>query len=194
VTPSPPDRTTNIVGALVLTVADAVRAAAEAAAQHTDAAPAAITSLLAAPAGRSIDQLRQVVGLTPSGGVRLVDRLVADGLAERRRGTDRRTVVVVLTPRGRRTARAILTARARAVERTLSVLDDDERAVFGDLVERLVAGAARRRYADRVAGEPPSTGWMCRLCDMVACGRDDGSCPAAAAATDAAGGSPERAD
>jgi hypothetical protein len=30
---------------------------------------------------------------------------------------------------------------------------------------------------------PRTGGWVCRLCDQVACGRDQGRCPAATAAS-----------
>src|SRR4051794_41929024 len=59
----------------------------------------------------SIDLLRQVLGLTPSGAVRLVDRLAADGLVRRTPGPDGRQVAVVLTARGRRAAAAVASAR-----------------------------------------------------------------------------------
>jgi MarR family transcriptional repressor of emrRAB len=39
------------------------------------AAPAALVALHEFLCGASIDQLRQVVGLTPSGAVRLIDKL-----------------------------------------------------------------------------------------------------------------------
>jgi DNA-binding MarR family transcriptional regulator len=42
-------------------------------------------------------------------------------------------------------------------------------------------GAARRVTAERADG----TAWICRLCDLGACGRADGRCPAANAARDA---------
>ena len=52
-------------------------------------APAALNALEGYLGGEPIDTLRQVLGLTHSGAVRLVDRLVAEGLAERRPGPTR---------------------------------------------------------------------------------------------------------
>src|SRR4051812_31662731 len=92
------DRTTNMFGALTLVAADAIRQATEQAANHTAAAPAALVALYEFLDGHSVDDLCQVVGLTPSGAVRLVDRLAADGHVERHTGADRRSVSVVLTP------------------------------------------------------------------------------------------------
>ena len=48
----------------------------------------ALSALHGLTGGQSIDALRRVVGLTHSGAVRLVDRLVAAGPAERRAGAD----------------------------------------------------------------------------------------------------------
>ena len=52
----------------------------------------------------TVDQLCQVLGLTHSGGVRLVDRLAGAGLVERGPGADRRSRSVRLTAAGRRAA------------------------------------------------------------------------------------------
>ena len=38
--------------------------------------------------------------------------------------------------------------------------------------------------ADGDTPEDPVGGWLCRLCDFEACGRDRGLCPAAGAASD----------
>ena len=171
------DRLNNVVGALALAVTDAVRQSAEEASGHTDAGPAALTILLTTPHGRSVDELRRAVGLTPSGGVRLVDRLVGDGLVERRPGTDGRSVLVTLTRRGRRIARTTLTARADAIERILAPLDAGQRAMLEGLVETMLGAHVVEKLR-----APRTGGWVCRLCDQVACGRDQGKCPAATAA------------
>lgn len=181
------DRTANLLGALALVTSDAVRSVTDRAARHTDAGPAALASLFASPDGRSIDELRRMVGLTPSGGVRLVDRLVAAGLAERRAAPDRRSVIVTLTPSGRRAGRAVLGARAKALDRILHPLSTDERTLFEQLAEKLIGAHAVERLAERANGETPAGGWTCRLCDQQACGRDRGHCPAANAAASVGG-------
>ena len=130
----------QLLGALSLAVADELRAAAEGASGQIAAAPAALVALHDLLDGRSVDRLRRAVGLTPSGGVRLVDRLVADGYVERRPGPDARTLAVALTPEGRRVARDVLAARTAAVEAVLAPLDDDERATLERLHEKLIAG------------------------------------------------------
>ncbi len=181
-------RLTNLVGALAVALADAVDAATREASAHTGAAPAALTSLLDLLDGRSVDDLRQAVDLTHSGGVRLVDRLVADGLAERRPGRDARSVSVVLTAAGRRLARGTQTARLDALAEVLGTLDARERAQLTAIAEKLIGAVVDQRLDARAAGAVPPGGWLCRLCDPVACGRPDGSCPAAIAATLGLGG------
>jgi len=176
------DRTTNLVGAFAMLATDAVREATERAAGHRDSAPAALVALYESARGRSVDELRQVVGLTPSGGVRLVDRLVAAGHAERRTGSDRRTVLVMLTPRGRRAAKAVQGARMQAVDGVLAGLTAAERLSLGKLVAKLIGTSTLERLSQRRRGEVPAGGWLCRLCDFSACGRDRDECPAATAA------------
>jgi hypothetical protein len=103
--------------------------------------------------------------------VRLVDRLAEAGLVRRADGPDRRSTVVVLTPAGRRAARRVTDSRAALLRDALAVLTPDERRQFGALAGRIVAGLARP--------SGPSGGWMCRLCDLRACGRAEGRCPVA---------------
>ena len=118
----------------------------------------------------SIDLLRQVLGLTPSGAVRLVDRLAADGLVRRTAGADGRQVAVALTAKGRRAAAAVAGARARVLSDALGDLSAEERRVLDRLVGRLLVGQLRG---------PGATRWTCRLCDTKACGRLEGRCPLA---------------
>ena len=106
-----------------------------------------------------------MVGLTHSGAVRLVDRLVAAGLAERRVGTDGRAVALQLTPEGRRSARRVLSRREAAVEGVLAPLTPSERATLAALHERLLGSLTSGQVERRR---------VCRLCDVEACGRD---CP-----------------
>ena len=180
------ERTNNLLAALAVAIADDVRRATERAAGRSDAVPAVLASLRWAPQGRTIDEIRQIVGLTPSGGVRVVDRMVDDGLARRGRGDDRRTVVVTLTPRGRHVARAVLAARSAAVERYLGDLGEADRARLETLAERLLTTHVRQRLIERSTGEHPA--WTCRLCDQDACGRPAGDCPAQREAQRAAAG------
>ena len=120
----------NALGALALEVARRVQEAGDAASPHGASVPAALAALHGLTGGQSIDALRRVVGLTHSGAVRLVDRLAAAGLAERRVGADGRAVALQLTPEGRRAARRVLARREAAIEGVLAPLTATERATL----------------------------------------------------------------
>jgi len=174
----------NIVGALTLALSDAVGSATEAASGQTGATPAALVSLLDLLAGHSVDDLRQAIDVTHSGGVRLIDRLVRDGLAERRPGADARSVAIVLTSRGKRLAWRTQAARRSALADVLGVLDERERTQLEAITEKLIGAVVSLRLDDRANGDASPGGYLCRLCDPVGCGRPDGTCPAATAARD----------
>ena len=155
----------NAVGAFALELARRVQEAGETASPHGASVPAALTALHGLTGGQSIDALRRVVGLTHSGTVRLVDKLAAAGLVERRVGADGRSVALQLTPEGRRAARRVLTRREAAIETALASLTPRDRADLARLHERLLARLTESQQDRRR---------ICRLCDVEACGRD---CP-----------------
>ena len=101
-------RLVNLVGAWTLGMADAIKDATEAAAGMTGAAPAALVALREFLGGRTTEDLAQAVGITHSGAVRLINRLVEAGLVERRPGPDGRSGSIVLTARGRALANRLL--------------------------------------------------------------------------------------
>jgi len=167
------EATANLLGAVALVVADQATAAVEDACAQTGASPAALSTLHHIAADPSLDRLRAVLGLTASGTVRLVDRLVAAGLVTRGPGPDGRTRAVSLTAAGERAASRVTDARAGYLRGLLAGLGEDERrALHGAL------GTVMAAVVDAKDGGP----WICRLCDLVACGRPEGACPAAAAA------------
>jgi DNA-binding MarR family transcriptional regulator len=168
----PLDRAGNLLGALSLAVADRASDALGDAAGHETAAAAlmALHEFLEDP---SVDLLRRVLGLTPSGTVRLVDRLEAAGHVKRQPGRDARSVAVHLTPSGRRAAERVAAARAQVLQDVLAGLSADERRALEALAGRMLVGMMRG---------PGAVRWMCRLCDMTACGRPEGRCPVANAA------------
>lgn len=177
------ERLTNLVGAWAMAVTDRVTAATVSAAGRGGQAPAAVVALHQFAGGCTIERLRHVLGLTHSAAVRLVDGLVADGHVSRDQGAgDRRSVRLRLTPRGRAAARKIAHARREAVAATLADLSDSERRALTAVTERLTANLTELRLEQRARGEPPEGGWLCRLCDMRACGRPEGRCPVAARA------------
>jgi DNA-binding MarR family transcriptional regulator len=167
------DRAGNLLGALALSVSDRTSEAVGDAAGQSQTAAVALSALYHFLDAPSIDLLRRVLGLTPSGTVRLVDRLEEAGYVERRPGRDGREVSLRLTAAGRRAAERVSAARGDILGHALSVLEPDERNQLEALLARLLPGLMRG---------PGATRWMCRLCDMGACGRDEGRCPVANAA------------
>jgi DNA-binding MarR family transcriptional regulator len=77
------DREANLLGALALVITDQTSAAIAAAAGQSGSATAALSALHHFLDRPTLDRLRQVLGPTPSGAVRLVDRLADAGLVTR---------------------------------------------------------------------------------------------------------------
>lgn len=169
----PLDRAANMLGALSLIIADQTAdAVAEAAGRSESAAPA-LSALLHFLDRPTIDLLRQVLGLTSSGTVRLVDRLAESGYVRREPGVDGRSTSVVLTRAGRAAAKRVSAARAEVLLRSLAVLSDAERAALEQVVGKVLVGMMR---------EPGATRWGCRLCDIGVCRGAPGGCPVGNAA------------
>ena len=158
----------NLLTALSLAVDGRLGAAAAAALPHGASAPAALVALESTLAGGTIDALRRVLGLTHSGAVRLVDRLAADGLVERRVGSDARSVSLWLTPQGRRAARRVSAAREAAAEELLSALAPSDRLELTRLLGRVMTAAART---------PEEARRVCRLCEVGVCRDGRWPCP-----------------
>jgi DNA-binding MarR family transcriptional regulator len=161
-------RLANLLGALSLALSDRMLEAPAGTAGLSGTAMAALSALDQFLERPTVDQLSRVVGLTQSGGVRLVDRLEGAGLVRRDPGPDRRTALITLTPSGQRAARAVATARLQMLGTALAPLSEDEEEALAPLIGRLLVGLMR---------EPGATRWICRMCDLSACGRPDGHCP-----------------
>lgn len=167
------DQQANLLGALALAVNDRTAAAISAASGQSGTATAALSALAQFLDRPTIEQLRGVLGLTPSGAVRLVDRLAAAGLVRRGPGEDGRSRSVELTARGRRTASRLAAARAASLDGVLAELSAADRATLQALMGRLLA---------KIVQDKDGGAWLCRLCDLSACGRAAGDCPSANAA------------
>lgn len=181
-TSSSPDslELSNRLAALALAISDAVGRTTAVAVGRGAQAPAALASLRQFLTDATIEDLSQALGLTHSATVRLVNRLAADGYVVRRSGSrDGRTVALRLTAAGAAAADRVLAARLATVEMSIRDLTGDDRVALARIVDRLLVGVTRRRLQARSLGEPPTGGWLCRLCDFTACQRPAGSCPAA---------------
>lgn len=150
----------NIVGALVLALSDALLQETQQQAPEPGPAAAAI-ALLGHEPGMPIERLRRALQLSHPGAVRLVDRLVADGLVIRRASPDdRRAVALHLTDAGERSCTAILGARQERLARALDTLEPHERETLGRITEKLLGSLVQnidQAYA------------VCRLCDPKIC-------------------------
>jgi DNA-binding MarR family transcriptional regulator len=162
------DRAGNVLGALSLLIVDRMGDAVRDAAGRSPTAAAALSSLSQFLDRPSVDRLGQVLGLTHSGTVRLVDRLEADGFVRRAGGADGRSVSISLTAAGRRAASRVISARDEVLSSVVAVLTRDERKTLEQLASRLLVGMMRG---------PGATRWGCRLCDFEACGHDEKQCP-----------------
>jgi DNA-binding MarR family transcriptional regulator len=165
--------TANVLGALALVVTDRTADAVAAAAGQNASAAAALSALHHFLDRPTVDQLRKVLGLTHSGAVRLVDRLAAAGLVERGAGADGRTRSVALTEAGRAAAVRVTEARGSLLAGALDGLSPAETATLHALLSRVMAAMVEAKDGGA---------WICRLCDLGACGRAEGHCPAATAA------------
>lgn len=169
----PLDRTANLLGALSLVIADRTADAMAEAGGRPESAAAALSALLHFLDRPSVDRLRQVLGLTSSGTVRLLDRLEDAGYVRRGPGADGRSASISLTEAGQAAAQRVAVARAGVLDGALDVLSPAERAAFDQLAGKVLAGLIRG---------PGATRWICRLCDTPACRGVAGGCPVAVAA------------
>jgi DNA-binding MarR family transcriptional regulator len=159
-------RLSNLMGVMALAASDRMRAGVEGALGWGGAGPAALIHLGAYP-GESAEALHRVLGISQPGTAQLVERLVDQGLLERRPGPDRRTQALHLTARGRRAVDRLIERRTEALGALLAPLTDAERARLTPLLEKIVAGLADDR---------PEALRTCRLCDRESCCREPG-CP-----------------
>ncbi len=163
----------NVLGAVALAVAGQIPVAVTPAGGRSDSAAAALSALYHVLDRPTVDQLCRVLGLTHSGGVRLVDRLAAAGLVERGPGADRRSRSVRLTAAGRRAARRVSERRLGYLTSLLAGFSPAETRALHGLLGRVMGRVVQHKHGGA---------WICRMCDLQACGRAAGNCPAANAA------------
>lgn len=97
---------------------------------------------------RTMSGLAERLRIDPSTATRAVQRLVADGLAERfASADDGRVVKVRVSAEGRRRHAELADRRTTAMARILGAFDAEERATLADLLDRFVASL------DDVVGE-----------------------------------------
>ncbi|MEM7612503.1 MAG: MarR family transcriptional regulator [Pseudomonadota bacterium] len=153
------DRTANLLGAVAIAMTDRIRQNLDATAKRSGEAAAALVVLGYAP-GLSVEPLRQVLGLSHPGTVRLVDRLADDGLVERRRAQDARAVSLHLTKKGTGLRKRLLKQRGGELEVALDGLSKEERASLGVLLSKVLKNLPKSEMDKHN---------ICRLCEVGAC-------------------------
>ena len=149
----------NLLGALSLAVMDRVEQGAREVIGRGGETPAALV-VIGYGQGMTNDKLRRILGLSHSGTVRLVDRLVSDRLVERRQGADGREVALYLTTTGAATRNDLMASRISAVASLLDVLSPTETKQLGSLIRELLARQDTSEL-DRFT--------ICRMCDDRVC-------------------------
>ncbi len=94
-----------------------------------------------APEGRlTMSKLSGDVALTTGGVTRLVDRMVGSGLVARQNcPSDRRSVHVILTPKGQSTLKSAIAEHIEGIDRHLMApLTESERAALGAILTKLL--------------------------------------------------------
>jgi DNA-binding MarR family transcriptional regulator len=154
-------RTANLFGALALEAARAQEAATRVVVGQAGAAAAALVVVAASP-GRTLEQLREPLGLTQPGATRLVERLVQAGWIERGGPGGRRGLRLRLTATGQQVFEELLAARRAALTELLTPLSGQQQAQLAELFETLLAACTH----DRADLER-----LCRLCERRTCKR-----------------------
>ncbi|MEP6837957.1 MAG: MarR family winged helix-turn-helix transcriptional regulator [Bradyrhizobium sp.] len=149
----------NLLGALSLAVMDRIEQGARDVIGRGGETPAALV-VIGYGQGMTNDKLRRILGLSHSGTVRLVDRLVSDRLVERRPGEDAREVALHLTATGAATRNDLMVSRISAVTSLLDVLSPAETKQLGTLIRELLARQDTSEM-DRFT--------ICRMCDDRVC-------------------------
>jgi len=153
------DRIANLLGVVGLDVASRIEKTAREIVNHVGETPAALV-VIGYGLGPSNDQLRRTLNLSHPGTVRLVDRLVADNLVERRQGHDKRSIALFLTDQGMGLRDQLLKGRLAALRPLLLPLTPAEQEALGALLHKILA-SMETSDLERCN--------LCRLCDDSVC-------------------------
>lgn len=155
----------NILGALAVGLTD-LQSAAMAEAASLSVLETSVLLIAFTRPGSIVGDVAKTIGLSHSGAVRTIDRLVDGLLLRKTAGHDRRTVGIRCTLLGRKRAERALSVRAEVMERLLEVVPMKDRKILTTASERLLHLLPR----DRVDA------WrICRFCEHSVCRGKD--CP-----------------
>ena len=153
------DRTANLLHAMATAIADRQLSAMT---ETVELSPTAIAVVLTLGqyTRQSLTDLATITALSHSATVRLVDRLEQEGLVERGKDKQGRSVPVSLTATGQETYTRLRRKQSEALTRLLDPLSQDDKNALTRVAERLLtqltdAGASRDH--------------ICRYCDEAVC-------------------------
>ena len=152
-------RTSNLLGVVGLAIANRIEENAREILRHAGETPAALV-VIGYDLGPSNDQLRRILCLSHTGTVRLVDRLVADGLVERRQGRDKREIALYVSKRGKAVREKLLKGRLAAIQPLLMSLTSVEQEALATLLHKMLSSMETTDMERRT---------LCRLCDDRVC-------------------------
>jgi len=161
----------NAVAAVSLLIADTVAESGSAAAGVSQREWAALVLVATHPV-YSLTWLFPRLGLTQSGAVRLVDRLVDQELLDRAPRPGGREVALTVTADGQDRLDRGAVARSAAVDAIIEHLTPDQQTTLAELADAMLRGGSRERRDADIA---------CRWCDWSSC---DPDCPVDASVTD----------
>jgi MarR family transcriptional regulator, negative regulator of the multidrug operon emrRAB len=154
-------RTANLLGAIGLEAATVLPAG-------RGATMSALVTIAAHP-NRTVEELREPLGLSQPGAARLVQRLVDAGLVERGGSGGRGGLRLRPTESGLRAVAAFAGERRAALLELLEPLSEAEREDLASMLERMLAARTHGTVGAKR---------LCRLCERRVCER----CPVARAA------------
>lgn len=156
----------NRLGALALVLTDRLTGAIERELGIGGMAPAALMTIKVEES-ITIEKLAKILRLGQSSMVRAVQALEARGLVKKLPGKDRRTLLLKLTPAGRKMVSTLLTRRAAIVERAFDAVPKKNRVAFAEGLDAMLEA-----MVEKADDKYPT----CRLCDEDVCG-DFEDCP-----------------
>jgi DNA-binding MarR family transcriptional regulator len=160
-------RDANLLGAFIVAANDRFTSGLAMTGTSSTTRAAALTSLRDYP-GLTVDALSTTLGITGSGGTRLIAGMIRDDLVRKEQAADGRAVALHLTRRGRKSAAEVSRIRQDFFAGILAGLSPGESAAFARLCEKILPTLGSGQ-----AWEDHS----CRFCDVSTCPQD--RCPVA---------------
>jgi DNA-binding MarR family transcriptional regulator len=152
-------RSANLLNVFAVLLGDALTAPEIVAAARSASETAALITIASYP-GQTIKTLARILDLSHSAAVRLIDKLVEDGLVRVVRGSDRRSVEASITPAGQAVTAAILEQRRARLEAMLAALEPAETDQLTRLMTKMIAAETN---------SPQAGDRLCRFCDLANC-------------------------